>query len=84
MHSDDLYITDDNHLPRSKSIDGSELESARKISMTVAEMENFNNTNTDEIQTVLVMQMGQFIDHDITHTPAHAIPCCENYSGKQS
>merc|ERR1712223_2376735 len=72
---------DNNHLPRTKSIDGSKLESARKISMTVAEMENFLNKNTDETQTVLVMQMGQFIDHDITHNPAHTIPnCCDNYS----
>ena len=81
MHSDDLYITDNKQLPRTKSIDGSELESARKISMTVAELENVLNTNTDETQTVLVMQMGQFIDHDITHNPAHTIMCCENYSG---
>ena len=78
MHSN-LKITGPykSHLPRtSSSIDGSELSSARKISMSTAEMETPTHANTDHLQTVLVMQMGQFIDHDITHAPNHGIDCC--------
>ena len=58
--------------------DGFDLPSARKISTSVAKMENGSDDNLflDQLQTVLVMQMGQFIDHDITHTPNHGIDCC--------
>ena len=59
--------------------DGFDLPSARKISMSVAKMESGSESDLpflDQLQTVLVMQMGQFIDHDITHTPNHGIDCC--------
>ena len=58
--------------------DGFDLPSARKISTSVAKMESGSDDNLflDQLQTVLVMQMGQFIDHDITHTPNHGIDCC--------
>ena len=78
MHSN-LKITGPykSHLPRtSSSIDGSELSSARKISMSTAEMETPSHANTDHLHTVLVMQMGQFIDHDITHASQHTKLCC--------
>ena len=36
-----------------------------------------NEERKDGIHTVFVMQMGQFVDHDITHTPNHAKgDCC--------
>jgi peroxidase len=44
------------------------------------DLDNEFRRGQDTFHTTLVMQMGQFIDHDITHTPAHTIPCCENYS----
>ena len=49
-----------------------ELPSARAISNALSVGDN----RADGDNTILVMQMGQFIDHDITHTPNHAIQCC--------
>ena len=49
-----------------------ELPSARAISNALT----VGPERRDDDNTVLVMQMGQFIDHDITHTPNHAIQCC--------
>ncbi len=66
-------------LPR-KSKEGFELPSARSLSANAAKS-NVRNEVTDDIQTVLVMQMGQFIDHDITHTPQHSIKDCCNDDG---
>ena len=74
----DLKITGPTktELPKTLGNDGFELPSARKISMSVAELETPSRASTDHLQTVLVMQMGQFIDHDITHAPNHGIDCC--------
>ena len=54
---------------------GFDLPSARKLSTTVTKT-SANQDRRDGVSTVLVMQMGQFIDHDITHTPNHAKKCC--------
>jgi len=59
-------------LPRKSSVDNSQLPSARDISNALSQGSN----RVDTANTVLVMQMGQFIDHDITHTPNHGIQCC--------
>ena len=60
-------------LPRKSSEGKFELPSARLVSTKLAEDET-NPADSDN--TILVMQMGQFIDHDITHTPNHGIQCC--------
>ena len=49
-----------------------QLPSAREVSNALIGKDN----PADADNTVLVMQMGQFIDHDITHTPNHGIQCC--------
>lgn len=66
-------------MPRT-SKSGFELPSPRQLSTTVAKT-TANSERTDEIQTVLVMQLGQFIDHDITHTPTHSVSNCCNKDG---
>ena len=53
------------------SKDGFDLPSARKLSTAVTKT-SANRDRKDAVNTVMVMQMGQFIDHDITHTPNHA------------
>ena len=60
--------------PKETARNGRPLRSARKISMSCAQMEK--DATSKSLQTVLVMQMGQFIDHDITHTPNHGVTCC--------
>jgi len=54
-------------LPRLNGKDNTPLPSARLISTTL-------HTNTESLaqkSTVLVMQWGQFVDHDLTGTPLH-------------
>jgi len=66
------YARNSLDLPRRSSVDNSELPSARSISNSLSA----GSDPLDTDNTVLVMQMGQFIDHDITHTPNHGIQCC--------
>ena len=64
-------------LPRKRNGDGRELPSAREISNRMAGGRNA----ADSENTLLLMQMGQFIDHDITHTPNYAEEdkkCCRS------
>lgn len=60
------------HLPRTSVVGGQPLPSARRVSLATTETSNA----LDSEHTVLVMQMGQFIDHDLTHTPNHGQNCC--------
>ena len=62
--------------PRKRTGDGLELPPARQISNLMASGTN----NADSSNTLLVMQMGQFIDHDITHTPnfSEEEDCCRS------
>jgi len=59
-------------LPRKSTVRNIELPSARDVSNALSVGDNKADTDN----TILVMQMGQFIDHDITHTPNHGIQCC--------
>jgi len=59
-------------LPRKSTAGNIELPSARKVSNALSVGTNVDDSDN----TNLVMQMGQFIDHDITHTPNNAASCC--------
>ncbi|CAG2114532.1 unnamed protein product, partial [Medioppia subpectinata] len=60
------------------SVDGSPLPSARDVSLLLAPDRNRPNNR----YTLMVMQLGQFIDHDLTHTAStrtndnHPLRCC--------
>ena len=57
---------------------GLDLPSARVVSLECTQKENKVPKSQKGIETVLVMQMGQFIDHDITHAPQFRIEnCCD-------
>jgi peroxidase len=68
-------------LPRRRSSDNFELPSAREVSnmLTAKPPTTAGGADpSDPTNSVLVMQMGQFIDHDLTHTPNHGAACCTN------
>merc|ERR1712013_490231 len=65
-------------LPRKRTGDARELPPAREISNKMADGRNLG----DSQNTLLLMQMGQFIDHDITHTPNYADQECCRKDGK--
>ena len=52
---------------RSKSVQGGDLPSPRKISTTIHKLAS--NKDLDHHLTSMHMLWGQFIDHDISHTP---------------
>ena len=68
------------HLPRRSRSGNVELPSARQLSQRMTADSNV----ADDIQTVLVMQMGQFIDHDLTSTPTSSSKCCSKSSSSTS
>ena len=78
------YSGDSLQMPRTSVKQNLDLPSARSISLKLAKQVKQVSTNqedvnaVDSLQTVLVMQMGQFIDHDITHTPSHTTNCCND------
>lgn len=51
--------------PRRTASNGQELPSSRLVSTRVAQDSDSPSSN----YTLLVMQWGQFLDHDLTHTP---------------
>ena len=58
--------------PRSKSVLGGDLPNPRTISNTVhaaPEIEKPATTLKSKKNTLHIMQMGQFLDHDMIHTP---------------
>ena len=64
-------------VPRKRSSDDFELPSGRRISNKLTGGRN----SLDRENTMLVMQFGQFIDHDITHTPIYeSTDCCKSKS----
>ena len=63
-------------LPRRRATDNFELPSAREVSNMLTAKPT--TEPLDLSNSVLVMQMGQFIDHDLTHTPNHGLSCCTN------
>lgn len=68
-------------LPRRRSSDNFELPSAREVSNMLTAKNGAGGATADPADptnSVLVMQMGQFIDHDLTHTPNHGVSCCTN------
>ena len=83
-------------MPRHSKISGSrliKLPSARLVSthLTVSAPDDTeSDQGMDKVHTTMVMQMGQFIDHDLTHSPTFQFEdpnqkCCDggHYPSKQ-
>ena len=61
---------DDVSAPRSRSLSGMPLPNPRTVSSLIHE----NMNTADEKHTLMVMQWGQFIDHDLALTPQYRGP----------
>ena len=84
------YAASSLDLPRRRAGDGRELPGARCSSMAPPSTRVVSNmmakaiARTDSHNSLLLMQMGQFIDHDLTHTPNYAEQTCCTSRGATS
>lgn len=68
------------HEPRTKSVTGAQLPSARVVSFTLTR----TSSVPDPKHTLMVMQWGQFLDHDLTLTAStraatgQGLACCDD------
>ena len=51
-------------------VNGEPLPGAREVSKRMTEYAEKTKTNEENFFSVLMMQLGQFLDHDVAHTPA--------------
>ena len=65
---------DEIHLPRG-GLNSSSRPSARAVSLAVHQGQKGQGGH--EPVSLMVMQFGQFLDHDITMTQEHDIKCCD-------
>ncbi|XP_067658014.1 chorion peroxidase-like [Haliotis asinina] len=79
----DPAYDDGTFVPRLRGVDGSPLPSPRTVSVAV----HPDTDSSSDDNTVMVMQWGQFLDHDLTGTPLHAgdvqTKCCDDHSPGQ-
>ena len=70
------YRPDVNNMTRGLRVatDGNPLPNARFLSNSVTQREGKDSTSTH--MSIHVMQMGQFLDHDVAHTPNTQSECC--------
>ena len=75
-----VQYSDNKHAPRTSSIANTQLPSARSMSIQMTDWSSYIKDAQDSpINSLLFMQMGQFLDHDLVHTPAHSSKKYESY-----
>ena len=57
-------------LPRNTTLAGDALPSARNVSKFMTSYAEATKPDEANLFSVLMMQIGQFLDHDVAHTPA--------------
>lgn len=63
--------------PRSRSVQGSPLPSPRLVSVNI-----HNDVSAPHVRySLMMMQWGQFVDHDLTHTPVNRL---ENFKIRET
>ena len=62
--------------PRVSSVPGRPLPSAREVSLELTALSDVDDDDLESressINSLLMMQVGQFLDHDVAHTPVHS------------
>ena len=78
-----LYGQDVNDINRGLRVSTKEssLPNPRFLSNEISNVEGTNTTSS--FMSIYVMQMGQFLDHDVSHTPMFQVPMNESCCGQR-